>query len=139
VFDIQGIQLNFYEAVTGYGESESIGTSVRIKGNQEADYYVGTLSNATHMVSPSNVKSITIQYNGGSVEIPADAMQFVYHNSGNPYYSIESNDNNTHVVLFYNENNGDQHYSPYAVRFVQNGDSLGDKMPANPTYGDANT
>ena len=48
VFDIQGIQLNFYEAVTGYGESESIGTSVRIKGNQEADYYVGTLSNATH-------------------------------------------------------------------------------------------
>ncbi len=136
--DIKGITLNFYESIVGYGDSESLGNTP-IPGVNESNYYVGVLSNITHMASPTNIKSVTVEYEGGSKEISADKLQFVYHDGDNPYYSLESNNKETHVVYFYNQDGSDVHYLTYAVRFVADGDSLGENMPSDPDYGDLNT
>ncbi|MEE0434534.1 MAG: S-layer homology domain-containing protein, partial [Peptococcaceae bacterium] len=135
--DIKKITLNFYESIPVYGDSESLNDGL-ILGNNEANYYEFPFSNPTHMVSPMNIKSVTIDYENGSKTIPADKLQFVYHGGGSPYYSLESNNQETHIVYFYNQDGALVHYSTYAVRFVEDGASLGENMPEDPDYGDGN-
>lgn len=137
--EIDSVVLNF-RVPFGYGESQNLSTPGEGL-NGESDYCYYYISNSTGLAVPDNIKSVTINYdnNGqeGSVTIPAGDLQLVYGKDvATPYYSIESNDDTVRVVYFYNEtdrNIGNAYY-PYAVRFVENGRSLGADMPEDPTY-----
>lgn len=138
--EIDSVVLNFRVPFGIYGESQNLNTPGEGL-NGESDYCYFAISNNTGLAVPANIKSVTINYenNGetGSVTIPAGDLQLVYGKDvATPYYSIESNDDTVHVVYFYNEedrNTGNAYY-PYAVRFVEDGKSLGADMPENPTY-----
>ena len=98
---------------------------------------MASISNSTGKGTPYNVESLTINYNDDqSVVVPAEKLRFCYEPEGNKYYYIESNDDSTNVVYFYNESGGltGNVYQFYDVRFVENGASLGANMPPNPTY-----
>ena len=130
---IDSVSINFKET---FGEGASYGlTDI----NREEDYYSGTLSNASGKAIPANIESLTIQYNGGTVNIPAKDLCLNYH-AGTPgtdnYYLIESNNDNVHIVYFYNEadSNTGNNYTLYAIRFVNDGESVGNEMPEDPTY-----
>ena len=130
---IDSVSINFKET---FGEGASYGlTDI----NREEDYYSGTLSNASGKAIPANIESLTIQYNGGTVNIPAKDLCLNYH-AGLPgtdnYYLIESNNDNVHIVYFYNEadSNTGNNYTLYAIRFVNDGESVGNEMPEDPTY-----
>ena len=130
---IDSVSINFKET---FGEGASYGlTDI----NREEDYYSGTLSNASGKAIPANIESLTIQYNGGTVNIPAKDLCLNYH-AGIPgtdnYYLIESNNDNVHIVYFYNEadSNTGNNYTLYAIRFVNDGESVGNEMPEDPTY-----
>lgn len=138
--EIDSVVLNFRVPFGIYGESQKLNTPGEGL-NGESDYCYYSISNNTGLAVPDNIKSVTINYvnNGqeGSETILAGDLQLVYGTDvATPYYSIESNDDTVHVVYFYNEtdrNTGNAYY-PYAVRFVEDGKSLGANMPEDPTY-----
>ena len=133
--EINSVKIDWYENF-GYGDSGSLTPPVDgIDG--AADYRVASISNSTGKGTPYNVESLTINYNDGqSVVVPAEKLRFCYEPEGNKHYYIESNDDSTNVVYFYNESGGltGNVYQFYDVRFVENGASLGANMPPNPTY-----
>ena len=52
---------------------------------------------------------------------------------------VESRNDSVHALYFYNQEDGLTHYTLYAKRFVNDGETLGDvNMPKNPTYGNGN-
>lgn len=107
--------------------------------NREEDYLNVTGSNVAKRMMPSNVENVVVTYNGGqTITIPASELRFVWNGyvDGENYYSVEANDDDVHVVYFYNETDGHiaNNYFPYDVKFVNHGESLGDNMPADPTY-----
>ena len=59
--------------------------------------------------------------------------------AGQPGYEIRSRNEDLRIVYFYNETDGHagNNYFPYAIRFVDDGEALGDQMPADPTYQDS--
>lgn len=140
--EIKSVEMEFY---TPFGRvtdgTDVLDTRYRAEYGAAAYYYEGYV-NTNNQVDPNNVKSITINYtnNGidGTLEIPAGELKLVLYGKGTalPYYSIESLDDETRIVYFYNEKdrNIGNVYSPYAIRFVENGQSLGENMPEDPTY-----
>ena len=113
--------------------------------NREEDYahlVVTSDSADREEVQPKNISYITITYikNGDmedSVQIPASELKFTREEEAlSPYYNITLNNDEFHVVYFYNEegSNIGNNYALYAVRFVNHGESLGDDMPADPKY-----
>ena len=115
--------------------------------NRENDYWDTLfLDNYHGWAVPYNVKELNITYkdsanaNEQTVIIPAGDLRFVRTNiGGQPAYEVEAEDQSTHIVYFYNETNGNagNNYFPYAIRFVNDGESLGDQMPVDPTYQDS--
>ena len=136
--EITGVEMFFREDF-GYGQSESFADI-----NREEDYFNTELSNATGLAVPSNVSEIRISYRNGDTtgvaSIEAGALSFVYHSGAGHYYSIESSNHDINVVYFYNETDGNagNNYFQYAVRFVEDGESLGEDMPDDPEYGTGN-
>ena len=140
--EIKSVEMEFY---TPFGRvtdgTDVLDTRYRAEYGAAAYFYEGYV-NTNNQVDPNNVKSITINYinNGvdGTLEIPAGELKLVLYGKGTavPYYSIESLDDETRIVYFYNEKdrNIENVYSPYAIRFVENGQSLGENMPEDPTY-----
>ncbi len=116
--------------------------------NREEDYahlVVTSDSADSEEVQPTNISYITIAYTNGdmedSVQIPAGELEFTREEEMlSPYYNITLNNDEFHVVYFYNEEgaNTGNNYALYAVRFVNHGDSLGEDMPADPDYGSGN-
>ena len=107
--------------------------------NREEDYLNVTGSNVAKRMMPSNVENVVVTYNGGqTITIPANELRFVWngYEGGENYYSVEANNDDVHIVYFYNETDGHiaNNYFPYDVKFVNDGESLGDNMPADPTY-----
>ena len=116
--------------------------------NREEDYahLVVTSDSADRdEVQPKNISYITIAYTNGdmedSVQIPVGELEFTREEEAlSPYYNITLNNDEFHVVYFYNEEgaNTGNNYALYAVRFVNHGESLGEDMPADPDYGTGN-
>ena len=127
--EIEKVTLNFVEKF-GYGESEDL-----LPADREEDYLYYSFSNATSLAVPSNIESLTIESSAGTVTIPAGELRLVLKYEGvAPYYSIESTDDEAHIVYFYNETTANN-YSPYAIRFVEDGQCIGEEnMPQKPTY-----
>lgn len=128
---ISRVQLNFEKSFLGYGDNEELVP----EGESGIDYRWTGLVYDGGNGSPTNIESVTIQYgNGEEKTISADKLRFVLHtDKAVPYYTIEARDDSVHVLYFYNEENGLSHYTPYAVRFVNHGETLKD-MPADPEY-----
>ena len=134
--EINKVTVHFVESF-GYGVEEDL-TPV----DREEDYRYCSLSNSTGLAIPRNVESLTIESSAGDVTVNAENLRFVLGwEGGLPHYSIESTNDDIHVVYFYNEDGSHtgNNYFPYAVRFVEHGKSLGDDMPPDPVYGDYNT
>lgn len=128
---ISRAQLNFENSFLGYGDNEELIPEAQSGVDYRYAYILYNGGNG----SPTNIESVTIQY-GNSEEktISADKLRFVLHtDEAVPYYTIEARDDNVHVLYFYNEKDGLSHYTPYAVRFVNHGETLKD-MPADPEY-----
>ena len=136
--EITGVEM-FFRVGFGYGQSEPFAYI-----NREEDYFNTELSNETGLAVPSNVSEIRISYRNGDTtgvaSIEAGALSFVYHSGAGHYYSIESSNHDINVVYFYNETDGNagNNYFQYAVRFVEDGESLGEDMPDDPEYGTGN-
>ena len=128
---ISRVQLNFEKSFLGYGDNEELVP----EGKSGIDYRWTGLVYDGGNGSPTNIESVTIQYgNGEEKTISADKLRFVLHtDKAVRYYTIEARDDSVHVLYFYNEENGLSHYTPYAVRFVNHGETLKD-MPADPEY-----
>ncbi len=115
-----------------------------IHENLETDYWDNSFtSNSADVdeVQPTNIKGISITYDNGSgeetVTVSSGDLKFnVSGIAGSRYYVIELNDNSFHIVYFYNEEGAlvGNAYTLYAIRFVNHGESLGSKMPSDPTY-----
>ena len=136
--EIDGVQINWIEKF-GYLDSTSLGWFVNFEGN--SDYWQYSFSNSTGKAIPSNVEGITIKYvnpdkSEHEITIPADNLRFNYDsNPATHEYNISSTNDTVHVVMFYDKQDGAQHFTPYAVRIIEDGVSLGVEMPANPDYG----
>ena len=132
--EITEVTVNFVEPF-GYGEDTSF-----IRADREEDYLHYTFSNASGLAVPNNVESLTIASTAGTVTVGAGDLRFVLGyevgaTDGGPYYSIEANNDDLCVVYFYNETTSNN-YVPYAVRFVESGQSIGEEnMPDPPEYG----
>ena len=132
--EITEVTVNFVEPF-GYGEDTSF-----IRADREEDYLHYTFSNASGLAVPNNVESLTIESTAGTVTVGAGDLRFVLGyevgaTDGGPYYSIEANNDDLCVVYFYNETTANN-YVPYAVRFVESGQSIGEEnMPNPPEYG----
>ena len=131
---------NFGDGATGAGSSFN-------DINREEDYYnkeftFSSVYNNLSSVQPYNMASLEIVYDDGAgvektVTVPADDLQFTVGEEGSAkHYNIELADDSFHVVYFYNETNGNigNNYFLYDIRFVNHGESLGENMPADPTY-----
>ena len=136
--EIDGVQINWIEKF-GYLDSTSLDWFVNFEGN--SDYWQYSFSNSTGKAIPSNVEGITIKYvnpdkSEHEITIPADNLRFNYDsNPATHEYNISSTNDTVHVVMFYDKQDGAQHFTPYAVRIIEDGVSLGVEMPANPDYG----
>ena len=138
--EIEDIQYVFYHGIDDAAIDEN-------HIDRENDYWeVSALQNWNGWAVPYNVKELNITYrdnasgNEKEVIIPAGDLRFVRTNiGGQPAYEVEAEDQSTHIVYFYNETDGHSgnNYFPYAIRFVNNGESLGDQMPVDPTYQDS--
>ena len=130
----------FGDGITGAGSSFN-------DINREEDYYnkeftFSSVYNNLSSVQPYNMASLEIVYDDGAgvektVTVPADDLQFTVGEEGSAkHYNIELADDSFHVVYFYNETNGNigNNYFLYDVKFVEHGKSLGENMPADPTY-----
>ena len=132
--EITEVTVNFVEPF-GYGEDTSF-----IRADREEDYLHYTFSNLSGLAVPNNVESLTIESTAGTVTVGAGDLRFVLGyevgaTDGGPYYSIEANNDDLCVVYFYNETTANN-YVPYAVRFVEAGQSIGEEnMPDPPEYG----
>ena len=132
--EITEVTVNFVEPF-GYGENTSFN-----RADREEDYLHYTFSNASGLAVPNNVESLTIASTAGTVTVGAGDLRFVLGyevgaTDGGPYYSIEANNDDLCVVYFYNETTANN-YVPYAVRFVESGQSIGEEnMPDPPEYG----
>ena len=132
--EITEVTVNFVEPF-GYGEDTSF-----IRADREEDYLHYTFSNASGLAVPNNVESLTIESTAGTVTVGAGDLRFVLGyevgaTDGGPYYSIEANNDDLCVFYFYNETTANN-YVPYAVRFVESGQSIGEEnMPNPPEYG----
>lgn len=138
--EIASIKWNFYHGINDAVVDEN---SI----NRENDYWeCVALDNYHGWAIPYNVQSLEITYrdnagaNEQTVTIPAGDLCFVRGTiAGQPGYEIQSGNEDLHIVYFYNETDGNagNHYFPYAIRFVEDGEALGDQMPPDPTYQDS--
>lgn len=118
-----------------------------IKANREQDYRHNTFTSDSSFVDevqPKNIQSLTIEYDNGngteSKTIPAKDLRFVIgQGDETTFYKIELNNDEIYIVYFVDPGDGlgQTDFQPYAVRFVNAGESLGnDQMPLDPVYGD---
>ena len=138
--EIEAIQYVFYHGINDVVVDEN-------PIDRENDYWeVSALDNWNGWAVPNNVKELNITYrdnasgNEQKVTIPAGDLRFVRTDiGGQPAYEVEAKNQSTHIVYFYNETDGHagNNYFPYAIRFVTDGESLGDQMPDDPTYQDS--
>ena len=114
--------------------------------NVESDYgslIVTSSDGKVDTVQPTNLRKLEITYNNGgdnkTVEVYSKDLRCTIEGTISQYYNIEWNDDSFHIVYFYNETDGNagNNYFPYAIRFVDDGETLGDQMPADPTYQDS--
>ena len=138
--EIASIKWNFYHGIDDAVVDEN-------PINRENDYWdCLALDNYHGWAIPYNVQSLEITYrdnagaNEQTVTIPVGDLCFVRGTiAGQPGYEIRSRNEDLRIVYFYNETNGHagNNYFPYAIRFVDDGEALGDQMPADPTYQDS--
>ena len=138
--EIASIKWNFYHGIDDAVVDEN---SI----NSENDYWdCLALDNYYGWAIPYNVQSLEITYrdnagaNEQTVTIPVGDLCFVRGTiAGQPGYEIRSRNEDLRIVYFYNETDGHvgNNYFPYAIRFVDDGEALGDQMPADPTYQDS--
>lgn len=118
-----------------------------IKANREQDYRHNTFTSDSSFVDevqPKNIQSLTIEYDNGngteSKTISAKDLRFVIgQGDETTFYKIELNNDEIYIVYFVDPGDGlgQTDFQPYAVRFVNAGESLGnDQMPLDPVYGD---
>lgn len=114
--------------------------------NVESDYgslIVTSSDGKVDTVQPTNLRKLEITYNNGgdnkTVEVYSKDLRCTIEGTISQYYNIEWNDDSFHIVYFYNETDGNagNNYFPYAIRFVDDGETLGDQMPPDPTYQDS--
>ena len=133
--NVTGIDVNFKEKHGAL--SEQIMNHDLADGSWYIDLLYSPDLSHTGTGSPYNIESITIEYNEKETTIPAEGLRFVLQDNGN--YTIESSNDNVHVLYFYNQEDGYTHYSLYAKRYVNDGDMLGElDMPKEPIYGNGN-
>ena len=133
--NVTGIDVNFKEKHGAL--SEQIMNPDPADGSWYIDLSYSPDLSHTGTGSPYNIESITIEYNEKETTIPAEGLRFVLQDNGN--YTIESSNDNVHVLYFYNQEDGFTHYSLYAKRYVNDGDMLGEVyMPKEPIYGNGN-
>ena len=131
---ITGVEMFFRKT---FGEGQSVNFT---PSDRENDYFYFELSNASGLAVPANVSEIRISYKNGETKgvasIEAGDLSFVYNGGAGHYYSIESSNDNVHIVYFYNEPGTSliNDYHQYAVRFVEDGGNLQGKMPKDPEY-----
>ena len=123
--------------------SESEKSLTWIGGTVGSDYWNNPFtsnSNDPNDVEPWNIKYLEVKYNDGSGEkvtqIPANMLHFTG-SSDKTYYTIESRNDNVHIVSFWNETNASaaDQYDLYAVRFVEHNQNIGENnMPSEPVY-----
>ena len=134
--NVTGIDVNYREKHGGL--SEQIMNPDSAGGQWYCDLLYSP-GDAVHFGtgSPYNIESLTIKYNGTETTIPYEALRFVLQDNGD--YMVESRNDSVHALYFYNQEDGFTHYTLYAKRFVNDGETLGDvNMPKNPTYGNGN-
>lgn len=142
---IESITPTWYEE---FGVAGSGSDTPLYKADREQDYYnQGYTFNdvaggeSLRLIQPYNMESLVINYRidgaDKQVTIPADDLRFtVGEEASAKYYNIELADDSFHIVYFYNETDGNigNNYFLYDIRFVNHGESLGENMPADPTY-----
>lgn len=138
--EIASIKWNFYHGIDDAVVDEN-------PINRENDYWdCLALDNYHGWAIPYNVQSLEITYrdnagaNEQTVTIPVGDLCFVRGTiADQPGYEIRSRNEDLRIVYFYNETDGHagNNYFPYAIRFVDDGEALGDQMPADPTYQDS--
>ena len=123
----------------GMGPDENL-----VKADRELDYRHNTFTSNSadpSEVQPTNIRKLVITYDNGDGEktlsIYSGDLRYVKEDEAStPYFNIELNNDDIHVVNFYNEDGANlgNNYSLYAVRVVNDGTSLGSNMPDDPTY-----
>ena len=144
---IESITPIWYEefGVAGSGSGTPLRNENRVNDYYDQTYTVADSVDGENLgqVQPYNIKSLDIVYDNKdgkgtqTVSIPSSSLRFtVGEEARAKYYDIELADDSFHVVFFYNEDGANEgnNYFPYAVKFVEHGQSLGDQMPADPTY-----
>ena len=130
---IEKVQINFIS-------DTSLGGTVTLTDiNRVNDYwYTNEILNVNMKASPNNIENLVITYGGGqTLTIPAGDLLIDWHSGAGQYYSVESNNTESHIVWFYNEKNSTtvNDFYPYDYRIVRDGECLGeDYMPTPPTY-----
>ena len=112
--------------------------------NRETDYANLTINSGeanVDLVQPDNIRGLVITYDNGngnqSATIYSDDLRYTIGGmTGSRYYCIELNDDSFHIVYFYHEVTFGNNYVLYDVAFVDHGGSVGNDMPAPPTYQD---
>ena len=137
--DIKSVQIRF---VKNYGTSNTWSMIEMPSAAENLHYFYPTagLSDAGGRGNPYNIRQLEITYEQGGQEktVIVPSGDLLYSNVGGNTYEIKANADgadDTNIVAFYNEDDGLQGiFSLYDVRFVDNGDILGDDMPQKPEY-----
>ena len=135
----QAVKLHFVEK---YGNNMDWSLNEVPSAADNLQYYQGTLSDVSDKGNPENIRYIEITYtqsdgNEYTKKIYSGNLRYV--NVGNNTYEIESRNQDEHIVIFYTEGQtlASSSWTPYSIRFVQNGQAVGtseNDMPTPPEY-----
>ena len=134
IINQQAVKLHFVEK---YGNNMDWSLNEVPSAADNLQYYQGTLSDVSDKGNPENIRYIEITYtqsdgNEYTKKIYSGNLRYV--NVGNNTYEIESRNQDEHIVVFYHEDRiTSAVWSPYDVRFISHGASVGD-LPTAPEY-----
>ena len=133
--EIDDVTFNF---VQDYTDNDWDVTKVPTGANNLM-YFWTRLSDVADRGNPRNIRSIDIRYTlsdgtEGTVRVYSGDLRYIKVDGDT--YEIEANNDDTSIVAFYNEDEGElTTWSLYDVEFVTTGNSLGmENMPDDPTY-----
>ena len=133
--EIDDVTFNF---VQDYTDNDWDVTKVPT-GADNLMYFWTRLSDVADRGNPRNIRSIDILYTlsdgtEGTVRVYSGDLRYIKVDGDT--YEIEANNDDTSIVAFYNEDEGElTTWSLYDVEFVTTGNSLGmENMPDDPTY-----
>ena len=137
---IEDVTLHLKEAVASSDERK-VRYFANVSPNHMGGYYHTDqgMSNLYGNGNPGNIESLEIEYDKGTVTIPAEDLRarYVGSNQLQADYELEANDDSVHLVAFYYPASGTIESPVYndfqAIRFVKDGDIVTD-VPNGPSF-----